>query len=164
MFKVSDRLEHYFIGHSGPLHADPHGLNSYQELSAWAAAQGLNASMPVYAPTDEEVALSIFRTRDGAMTFQAWHDRRHVLYQAPFDLKGENELALQHMDELLKANMRSRDAAAIYHLIYGRNAYYFNNGHRVVANASDFVCQALIHGVEYASRRRDELYQQSLKG
>jgi hypothetical protein len=151
-FKISKRAQDYFAATAGSWHAHSTGLNSYAELQAWHKLG--QPSMPIYVPTDADVGTSIFRTQRAFMDFQAWHDRRHISEAQPFTLAGERVLARRHVDEMLRADLNSRDASAVYFLIYGRNRFFFNNGHRSVASQSDFVAQAFREGVETAARDR----------
>jgi len=152
-FKLNRRTEQFFIRNAGLLHADKIGLNTFEELKDWAAKNGIENSMPVYTPSDDEVQKSPFRTVAGAMAFQAWHDRRHISFAKAFTLDGEHWLALQHVDELLRAGQHPIDVTAIYFMIYGRNAYFYNNGHHAVSNTSAFIDEAFAEGVEIAARR-----------
>lgn len=153
-FKVSDAFERYIIRVAGAWYSDPIGLNSYQELVAWKNAYGIEQAMPVYRPTDEDVANSIFNSAEGFQAFQAWHDRRHLIYQQNFTLKGEHTLAQQHLDELLREGVDAIDAVAVYNLIYGRNYFYHNNARQQALKVSEFVRDALNCGPERAGRDR----------
>lgn len=153
-YKVNPKTEAYFITHAGHFKADATGIGTYEGLQAWRDANGIDAVYPSYQPTDKEVEESVFYTPQGVMAFQTWHDRRHLKFNKEFSLEDEHFLALQHVDELLRAGVSACDATVVYHLIYSRNAYYWNNGHRVFENPSDFVTEALREGADKAARDR----------
>lgn len=111
--------------------------------------------MPVYKPTSMDVENSIWSSAKGYQSFQAWHDRRHLIYHQNFTLAGEHYLAQQHLDELLREGVDMRDAVAVYNLVYGRNRYFHNNGKRVACNAARFVRDAFNKGVETAARAEE---------
>lgn len=156
-FKVSDAFEQYIIRVAGAWYSDPVGLNSFAELRGWAAIYGTDSAMPVWKPTQEAVDQSIWNSAQGFQAFQAWHDRRHLIYQQNFTLKGEHYLAQQHLDELLREGVDAIDAVAVYNLIYGRNFFYHNNGKQEARNASQFVADAFECGPERAGRDRGGL-------
>jgi hypothetical protein len=147
-FKLQPSTEAYFIATSGPFHSDPHGIDTFKDLKAWAEKNGINASMPVYNVFDPN---GVFNTLEAQQAFQAWHDRRHLLLGKPFTLQGENDLAVAHVDELFKAGVNFRDVAAIYFLIFGRNLYYYSHGRIAVGNVTQFVEDAFKNGVVAAS-------------
>lgn len=153
-FKVSDAFEAYISRNCGLFYADAAGIDSYKGLVAWKDANGIDSPMPVYRPSPAEIADSVFATANGYMGFQAWHDRRHILFQKRFTLQDEHWLARQHFEELRREMVDYSDAIAVYHLIYSRNVYYHNNGSVAVTGVSQFIEQALKCGTDHAARDR----------
>lgn len=154
MFKVSNAFESWMARNCGSFYSDPVGMNSFAQLKQWRAKYGIDSPMPVYRPADEEIAQSIFQTREGWQGFQAWHDRRHLIHNKGFSLAGETFLAEQHFEELRREGVDKADALAVYFLIYGRNRFYHNNNQMTAENASAFVQEAFDCGVEWAARSR----------
>lgn len=153
-FKISHAFESYIARNCGLFYPDAVGIDSYHGLVAWKDAHGIDSPMPVYRPNAVEITDSLFESADGYMGFQAWHDRRHLIYQKRFTLQDEHWLARQHFDELRREGVDYSDAIAIYHLIYSRNVYYHNNGSVAVQGVSRFIEEALKCGTDHAARDR----------
>lgn len=153
-YKVSAAFETYIARNCGRFYADAVGINSFKGLKAWKDQYGIDSPMPVYRPSPVEVADSIFQTDEGYMGFQAWHDRRHLIYNKSFRLEDEQYLAREHFEELRREGVDYSDAIGIYHLIYSRNVFYHNNGKVAVTGVSDFIAEALKCGTDHAARDR----------
>lgn len=115
-------------------------------LAAWDEQS--DRGLPVW---DGASDATIYEDDATNFAFRAWHDMLHVAHQAPFNGKGEREVALKQCRMARNAGMKDRDIDALFFDVWGQFVYSELHDGEFPEDQALFVAACFEYGIDTAA-------------